>query len=67
MTKLELKKMLKKHTKLQNEANEIERQINELLTTHCPNSQLLCELGCLSVTEPCNYEKQVYQELEVYL
>ena len=67
MTKLELKKLLKKHTKLQDEANKIEREIANLLNIYCPNSELLFELGCLSVTEPSNYEKRAYKELEVYL
>lgn len=67
MTKQELKRLLKRHTKLQVEANTIERQISGLLSEYCPDSQLLCELGCLCVTEPSNYEKEAYKELADYL
>ena len=64
MTLRELMNLLKKHTKLQNEANKIKFEITELLINFCPGSPLLCELGCLSVTEPSNFEKRVFEELK---
>ena len=64
MTLRELKNLLKKHTKLQNEANKIKAEVVSLLIDFCPDSPLLCELGCLSVTETNNFEKRVFEELK---
>ena len=61
-TKSELIKMLDKHTQHQEAANMISSDIYNWLLENRPDSELICELGCLSVTEPRSYKSLVLEE-----
>ena len=67
MTKLEMKKLLKKHCKLQMEANFLERQILNEVEKYKPNSQLFYELACIPDSEPQNVAGVVMEEIGEYL
>lgn len=67
MTKQEMKRLLKKHYKMQMEAIALEQKILDEVKKHKPNSDLFCSLACIPYTEPYNFGGIVMEEIGEYL
>lgn len=68
MTKLQMKKLLERHCKLQMKATELEIKIIEEVRKHKPDSELVCGgLACIPYSEPYNLEYIVMDEIGEFL
>lgn len=67
MTKQEMKRLLKKHYKMQMEASALEHEILNEVRKHKPDSDLFCSLACIPYTEPYNFGEIVMEEIGEYL
>lgn len=69
MENLRLKRMLKKHTQLQNQANMIKLKVKTMLLDYNPKSKLITHEGCcsLGVTDPEEFEQVAYNDLRYFL